>query len=86
MQLPGLSKEGLDYAHSLSLSLFGNIMDTSETSHKMKWGQRSGYQMAWLHLGMLLPTTTTGPSEAGGQGVNCPPPHFYEKCGKISQS
>ena len=28
-------------------------MDTLETSHKMKCGQGSGYQMAWLHMGML---------------------------------
>lgn len=31
-----------------------SIMDTLETSHKMKCGQGSGYQMAWLHMGMLL--------------------------------
>lgn len=30
-----------------------SIMDTLETSHKMKCGQGSGYQMAWLHMGML---------------------------------
>ena len=40
---------------AIECRFFGvSIMDTSETSHKMKCGQGSGYQMAWLHMGMLL--------------------------------